>query len=187
MRLSDDGGAAPSGAPEAQWRYSDEGGWRLHSPPVHSQQSQHSDEAMAAGFGPPEVRSQYSAPEADVKSAPDAQGQQIGQDTPGRPEPAGRRAKRVRHSAPQERQLPYLIVLCGLVAALLWMRLGGQNARGGTLAVAGIVLVAALARLMLPERRAGMLVTRSRLADVVILSALGAGVLVAALVLPAQP
>jgi hypothetical protein len=91
----------------------------------------------------------------------------------------------MRRPAPRERQLPYLLVLCGLVAALLWMLLSGQNAKGGTLAVAGIVLAAALARLMLPERRAGMLVTRSRLADVVILTALGAGVLAAGLVLPA--
>jgi hypothetical protein len=79
-----------------------------------------------------------------------------------------------------------VLVICGLVAVLAWMRQGGLNARGGTLAVAGIVLAAALARLTLPERRAGMLVTRGRLADVVILTALGAGVLAAALVLPVQ-
>lgn len=120
--------------------------------------------------------------------APEAQGQQGQQSQAGmRPRPAGgRTTHRMRHSAQRERQLPYLLVLCGLVAALLWMLLGGQNAKGGTLAVAGIVLAAALARLMLPERRAGMLVTRSRLADVVILTALGAGVLAAGLVLPAQ-
>lgn len=101
--------------------------------------------------------------------------------------PAGRRrASRVRHSAPRGRQIPYVIIICGLAGALVWMRQSGQNARGGTLAVAGIVLAAALARLMLPESRAGMLVTRSRLADVVILAALGAGVLAAGLVLPAQ-
>jgi hypothetical protein len=119
---------------------------------------------------------------------PEAQGQDSQQSEAGmRPQPSGgRTTHRMRHSAPRERQLPYLIVLCGLVASLLWMLLGGQNAKGGTLAVAGIVLAAALARLMLPERRAGMLVTRSRLADVVILTALGAGVLAAGLVLPAQ-
>jgi hypothetical protein len=92
----------------------------------------------------------------------------------------------VRQSSARGQQIPYIIVICGLAAALVWMRQSGQNARGGTLAVAGIVLAAALARLLLPERRAGMLVTRSRLADVVILTALGAGVLAAGLVLPAQ-
>jgi hypothetical protein len=79
-----------------------------------------------------------------------------------------------------------VVIICGLAGVVVWMRQGGLSARGGTLAVAGIVLVAALARLTLPERRAGMLVSRSRLADVVILTALGAGVLAAALVLPAQ-
>jgi hypothetical protein len=79
-----------------------------------------------------------------------------------------------------------VVAICGVAGVLVWMRQGGVNARGGTLAVAGIVLAAALARLALPERRAGMLVTRGRLADVVILTALGAGVLAAALVLPAQ-
>jgi hypothetical protein len=77
-------------------------------------------------------------------------------------------------------------VICGVVLALVWMRQSGQNVRGGTLAVAGILLIAALARLALPERRAGMLVSRRRLADVAVLAAFGAGLLVAGLVLPAQ-
>jgi hypothetical protein len=80
--------------------------------------------------------------------------------------------------------LPYAIVLCGLALALVWIRENGQNARGGTLAVAGILFAAALARLALPERRAGMLVSRRRLADVAVLAALGTGLLVAGLVLP---
>jgi hypothetical protein len=54
------------------------------------------------------------------------------------------------------------------------------------LAVAGILFAAALARLALPERRAGMLASRRRLADVAVLAALGTGLLVAGLVLPAQ-
>jgi Protein of unknown function (DUF3017) len=84
------------------------------------------------------------------------------------------------------RQLPYAIVLCGLVLALVWMRQSGQDVRGGTLAVAGILFAAALARLALPERRAGMLASRRRLADVAVLTALGTGLLVAGLMLPAQ-
>ena len=54
------------------------------------------------------------------------------------------------------------------------------------MALAGILLAAALARMVLPERRAGMLVSRRRLVDVAILAALGAGLLVAGLVLPPQ-
>jgi Protein of unknown function (DUF3017) len=107
----------------------------------------------------------------------------------------------VRHSAPSARsrrgravasrrgrwqQVPYFIAICGLVLALVWMRQNGQNVRGGTLAVAGILLAAALVRLILPERRAGMLVSRRRLADVAVLAAFGIGLLVAGLVLPPQ-
>lgn len=84
------------------------------------------------------------------------------------------------------RQLPYGIVVCGLALALLWIRQSGRNVRGGTLAVAGVLLAAALVRLALPERRAGMLVSRRRLADVAVLAAFGIGVLVAGLVLPPQ-
>jgi Protein of unknown function (DUF3017) len=84
-------------------------------------------------------------------------------------------------------QLPYAVVICGLALALVWMRQSGQNARGGTLAVAGILFAAALARLALPERRAGMLASRRRLTDVAVLAALGTGLLVAGLLLPAQP
>jgi hypothetical protein len=84
------------------------------------------------------------------------------------------------------RQLPYAIILCGLALALIWMRQGGQDVKGGTLAVAGIAFAAALARLALPERRVGMLASRRRLADVAVLAALGTGLLVAGLLLPAQ-
>jgi hypothetical protein len=84
-------------------------------------------------------------------------------------------------------QLPYAIVICCLALALVWMRQSGQNVRGGTLAVAGVLFAAALARLALPERRAGMLASRHRLTDVAVLAALGTGLLVAGLLLPAQP
>ena len=78
------------------------------------------------------------------------------------------------------------MVICGLVLALVWIRRSGQNVRDGTLAVAALLLAAALARLALPERRAGMLASRRRLADVAVLAALGIGLLVAGLVLPPQ-
>jgi hypothetical protein len=48
------------------------------------------------------------------------------------------------------------------------------------------MLAAALVRLALPEHRAGMLVSRRRLADVAALAAFGVGLLVAGLVLPPQ-
>ena len=78
--------------------------------------------------------------------------------------------------------LAYLVVLGIVAAGLVWLWQGGTHAaRAGTLALAGAMFVAALARLALPESRAGLLVSRKRLTDVVTLAALGAGLLVAGL------
>jgi len=78
-------------------------------------------------------------------------------------------------------QLPYCIVMAGLVAGLATARGGGQAVKGGTLVIAGALLAGSLIRLVLPDRRAGMLASRRRLADVAVLAALGAGLLVAGL------
>ena len=77
-------------------------------------------------------------------------------------------------------------MLGGVALSLCYLWRGPQNARAGTLAVAGLLIAAAVARLVLPEHRAGMLVSRRRLADVAVLSGLGVALLVAGLVLPAQ-
>jgi hypothetical protein len=102
--------------------------------------------------------------------------------------PADQAAKDAGVPVPRSRaaQLPYWIVLAGTAVALALTRERALGIRGGTLALAGILLAAALARLALPERRAGLLVSRRRLVDVPILAALGVGLLVASLVLPAQ-
>lgn len=82
-------------------------------------------------------------------------------------------------------QVPYLVVLAITIGALAWMWQGGtEHAREGTLALAGAMFIGALARLVLPKARAGMLVSRRRLVDVVCLAALAIGLLVAGLVLP---
>ncbi|HLX47445.1 MAG TPA: DUF3017 domain-containing protein [Streptosporangiaceae bacterium] len=81
--------------------------------------------------------------------------------------------------------LPYAFALAGLVGGLIWMWLAPKHVEPGTVAVAGALLVAALERLVLPERWAGMLLTRRRLPDVMALAALGVGILAVALVLPA--
>ena len=100
---------------------------------------------------------------------------------------ASRRGRAVRPERGRwHQQLPYAVVVCGVALALVWIRQSGRNVRGGTLAVAGVLLAAALVRLALPERRAGMLVSRRRLADVAVLAAFGISVLVAGLVLPPQ-
>ena len=63
-------------------------------------------------------------------------------------------------------------------------RAAQHAAKGGTLALAGVMFAAALARLALPESRAGLLASRKRRTDVVTLAALATGLLVAGLLLP---
>ena len=80
--------------------------------------------------------------------------------------------------------LVYLLVLAGVAAVLVWLWLGGgQAAKGGTLALAGVMFAAAIARLALPESRVGLLASRKRLTDVVTLAALAAGLLAGGLLL----
>ena len=81
-------------------------------------------------------------------------------------------------------QLPYLIVLCGVIAGLALIWQGAHYVRPGTLTVAGALFVAATARLILPEQRAGLLASRRRSIDVTALAILAVGLLVAGLVLP---
>jgi Protein of unknown function (DUF3017) len=82
--------------------------------------------------------------------------------------------------------LPYLIIMAGVAAVCAWLWVGGEHAaKGGTLALAGLMAAAALARLALPESRAGLLASRKRRTDVVTLAALATGLLAAGLLLPA--
>jgi Protein of unknown function (DUF3017) len=80
--------------------------------------------------------------------------------------------------------LPYLAVTVGVGIGLLIISQGVHLVRSGTLVLAGVLLIAAMARLVLPERRAGLLSSRRRLLDVAILGVLGIGLLVAGLVVP---
>jgi hypothetical protein len=93
--------------------------------------------------------------------------------------PRVRRRKDARGS-----QLLYFTVLAVAVGALAWIWQGQQYIRGGTLALAGGLFVAALARLALPARQVGMLASRRRIVDVTVLGVLATGLLVAGLVLP---
>jgi hypothetical protein len=77
-----------------------------------------------------------------------------------------------------------VFVLAVAGTGLWWTWQSAQRVRGGTVAVAGALFVAALARLVLPEEWAGMLASRKRFIDVVTLVALAAGLLAAGLVLP---
>jgi len=79
-------------------------------------------------------------------------------------------------------QLPYGIVLAGVVAGLATIRSGDLAVRGGTLVMAGALLAGALARLVLPEGKAGMLTSRQRFVDAGALATLGVGLLIAGLI-----
>ena len=79
-------------------------------------------------------------------------------------------------------QLPYWIVLAGVAAGLATIRGGDQAVRSGTLVIAGTLLAGALARLVLPDGKVGMLRSRRRLLDVAALVMLGVGLLIAGLI-----
>ena len=81
------------------------------------------------------------------------------------------------------RQWPLLTVLGGGVVALT--AIGLDHFRSGSLLLSMSVLFAALARAVLPARRVGLLVVRSRPFDVLVLLAMGVALLVLAIVVPA--
>jgi hypothetical protein len=82
-------------------------------------------------------------------------------------------------------QLPFLFVIFGTAAGVGTIGLGAGYVRSGTLVLSGVLLIAAVARLALPDRRAGMLSSRRRSLDVAIYAALGLALLAAGLLAPA--
>jgi hypothetical protein len=80
--------------------------------------------------------------------------------------------------------LPYLIVLAGVAVGLSVAGQGSLHAGRGAAVVGGALLAAAIARLLLPPRYAGLLASRGKALDVAAFAVLGAAVLGAALSLP---
>ena len=81
--------------------------------------------------------------------------------------------------------VPYLAVLVctGAGVYIAWREGSAGGGRGGV--IVGVTLLgAAVVRLALPARLAGLLATRHRVTDALTLAAFGAGLLVAGLVLP---
>ena len=78
----------------------------------------------------------------------------------------------------------YLIVLAGAAAGMFIVSWGSAYATRGTAVLGGTLLAAALARLVLPNRFAGVLASRRKASDVLAFAVFGAAVLAVALSLP---
>ena len=99
--------------------------------------------------------------------------------------PASHRAARPRPSrAPRSAWLPYLIVLAGVAAGMFVIWQGSKYAGRGASLIGASLLAGALARLILPERYAGLLSSRRKASDVLAFAAFGAAVLAVAIALP---
>jgi Protein of unknown function (DUF3017) len=117
--------------------------------------------------------------------------QQAAASQPGVPAaPGGRGARRAAVTrARRERGLigvvPYLaVLLCTIAGVYVAWHEGSSGGGAGGVIVGLALLVAAVIRAVLPARLAGMLASRRRATDVVTLTAFGACLLIAGLVLP---
>jgi len=99
--------------------------------------------------------------------------------------PSGTDAGHAREDRSIVGVVPYLTVLvCAVVGVYIAWREGSAGGGDGAAVLGAALLAAAAARLLLPARLAGLLATRKRATDVLTLTFLGAGLLVAGLVLP---
>jgi hypothetical protein len=103
--------------------------------------------------------------------------------------PAGHRAARTTRAARDPRPsklawLPYLIVLAGAATGMLIAWQGSKYVGRGAALIGASLLVGALARLILPERYAGLLASRRKASDVLGFAVFGAAVLAVAIALP---
>lgn len=80
--------------------------------------------------------------------------------------------------------VPYVIVLAGAGAGLFVVAQGSAYAIRGTAVLGGSLLAAALTRLILPNRFAGVLASRRKTSDVLAFAVFGAAMLAVALSLP---
>ena len=81
--------------------------------------------------------------------------------------------------------VPYLaVLLCTLAGVYIAWREGSAGGGAGAAIAGAGLLVAAVIRWVLPARLAGLLASRHRATDVVTLTAFGACLLIAGLVLP---
>ena len=93
------------------------------------------------------------------------------------PRPRAQRSSRARGFFGE---LPLALVICGVGVGLLVIAM--HHFRWGNLAISISVLAGALFRLVLPARKAGLLVVRSRFTDVVTMGIIGGALMVLAAV-----
>lgn len=79
-------------------------------------------------------------------------------------------------------QLAYALVIFGMGGGLAWVAL--HHFKRGAALIAGILIVGGMLRLVLPARLAGLLASRSRAFDAVLLCLLGIGIGVVAYFVP---
>jgi DUF3017 family protein len=125
------------------------------------------------------------APMGDVAPPPDAAAPRA----PAGPAPASHRATRSRESGEPAvtgvlAWVPYLVVLAGAAVAMFVVSKGSAYALRGIAVLGGTLLAAALARLLLPNRFAGLLASRRKASDVLAFAVFGAALLAVALSLP---
>jgi hypothetical protein len=101
-----------------------------------------------------------------------------GHPLPGPATPPARRSRRARGR--RLRQLPYLLVLCGVAGGLAVV--AADHFRRGSVLIAASLFGGAAARLLLPERLAGMLAVRRRWVDVLLMTAAAVGITLVAFV-----
>ncbi len=104
---------------------------------------------------------------------------------PAAPSPSGTEAGHAREDRSIVGVVPYLAVLvCAAVAVYIAWREGSAGGGDGAVILGAALLAAAVARLLLPARLAGLLATRKRATDVLTLTVFGVGLLISGLVLP---
>jgi hypothetical protein len=82
------------------------------------------------------------------------------------------------------RDIPFLLIVAALVVAFVYVRMQPQHWLRGVLAIGIDLIAAGVLRLVLPARRAGLLVVRSRLFDTVAYAGLGVLVITFGVALP---
>jgi len=82
------------------------------------------------------------------------------------------------------RYAPLLLVCCAMLVSLALLLV---DFRLGALALAASVILALVLRTVLPPRRAGLLVVRSRTLDITVLASMAVGLLVLAIIVPPPP